>query len=239
MAKNKFSEIYEVLKEEILDGKYTSNMMLPTELQLIERFSCSRNTVRRAISQLNTEGYVQSIKGKGVVVLENSCSNDFFLNMHNFKGVESIVEDKKVNTATSVLHFSKILIDNKLSKKTGFKVGSEVYYLHRLRYIDNIPKILDINYFLCSIVKDLDVSIAQGSIYKYIEECLGTKIVSSRKIFKLKSYRAWVKTLPLNDYNCVGVIKNSVYTDDGKLFEYTEIKAYTWTFVFMDVTQRY
>ena len=30
MAKNKFSEIYEVLKEEILDGKYTSNMMLPT-----------------------------------------------------------------------------------------------------------------------------------------------------------------------------------------------------------------
>lgn len=52
-------------------------MMLPTELQLIERFSCSRNTVRRAISQLNTEGYVQSIKGKGVVVLENSCSNDF------------------------------------------------------------------------------------------------------------------------------------------------------------------
>ncbi|MGO0916448.1 hypothetical protein ACTPEM_25620, partial [Clostridioides difficile] len=44
----------------------------------------------------------------------------------------------KANTATSVLHFSKILIDNKLSKKTGFKVGSEVYYLHRLRYIDNI-----------------------------------------------------------------------------------------------------
>ncbi len=37
--------------------------------------------------------------------------------MHNFKGVESIVEDKKVNTATSVLHFSKILIDNKLSKR--------------------------------------------------------------------------------------------------------------------------
>ncbi len=64
MAKNKFSEIYEVLKEEILDGKYTSNMMLPTELQLIERFSCSRNTVRRAISQLNAEGYVQSIKAR-------------------------------------------------------------------------------------------------------------------------------------------------------------------------------
>ncbi|EGT4218610.1 GntR family transcriptional regulator [Clostridioides difficile] len=240
MAKNKFSEIYEVLKEEILDGKYTSNMMLPTELQLIERFSCSRNTVRRAISQLNTEGYVQSIKGKGVVVLENSCSNDFFLNMHNFKCVESIVEDKKVNTATSVLHFSKILIDNKLSKKTGFKVGSEVYYLHRLRYIDNIPKILDINYFLCSIVKDLDVSIAQGSIYKYIEECLGTKIVSSRKIFKIeKATELELKTLPLNDYNCVGVIKNSVYTDDGKLFEYTESKHTPETFVFMDVTQRY
>lgn len=28
MVKNKFLEIYEVLKEEIFDGKYISNMML-------------------------------------------------------------------------------------------------------------------------------------------------------------------------------------------------------------------
>ncbi|TGA52336.1 GntR family transcriptional regulator, partial [Clostridioides difficile] len=30
-----------------------------------------------------------------------------------------------------------------------------------------------------------------------------------------------------------------VYTDDGKLFEYTESKHTPETFVFMDVTQRY
>lgn len=38
MAKNKFSEIYEVLKEEILDGKYTSNMMLPLNFNLLKGF---------------------------------------------------------------------------------------------------------------------------------------------------------------------------------------------------------
>lgn len=92
-------------------------------------------------------------------MLENSCFNDFFLNMYNFKGVELIVEDKKVNIVISVFYFSKILIDNKLFKKIGFKVGSEVYYFYRLRYIDNIFKIFDINYFLCSIVKDFDVFI--------------------------------------------------------------------------------
>lgn len=39
----------------------------------------------------------------------------------------------------------------------------------------------------------------------------------------------------LNDYNCVGVIKNSVYIDDGKFFEYIELKYIFEIFVFMDV----
>ena len=50
--------------------------MLPSEAHLIEEFQCSRNTVRRAIQQLNQEGLVQSINGKGVVVLEQIPETD-------------------------------------------------------------------------------------------------------------------------------------------------------------------
>ena len=40
-----------------------------SENTLVKEFDCSRNTIRRAIGQLASEGYVQSIHGKGVRII--------------------------------------------------------------------------------------------------------------------------------------------------------------------------
>ena len=56
MAKEKYSAIYGALKKTILNHGYDRTKMLPSEAHLIEEFQCSRNTVRRAIQQLNQEG---------------------------------------------------------------------------------------------------------------------------------------------------------------------------------------
>ncbi len=69
MAKTKYNEIYMALREKMEDGTYGFQELLPSENTLVKEFDCSRNTIRRAIGQLASEGYVQSIHGKGVRII--------------------------------------------------------------------------------------------------------------------------------------------------------------------------
>ena len=69
MAKTKYNEIYTALREKMEDGTYAFQELLPSENTLVKEFGCSRNTIRRAIGQLASEGYVQSIHGKGVRII--------------------------------------------------------------------------------------------------------------------------------------------------------------------------
>lgn len=238
MPKEKFTSIYETLKDNIVKKKYQETNMLPSELSLVEEFHCSRNTIRRAIAQLNSEGYVQSIKGKGVIVLEMNDSAPFNLSISNFSGLNIITKNKDISATTSVLSFEKTIIDETLHTKTGFKIGSEVYHLHRLRYINNEPLILDINYFLCDVVKDLTVEIAQKSIYHYIQHDLGLKIPSSRRMIRVeKATSEDLDVLALKDYNCVGVIISNTFIEDGRMFEYTESRHTPDNFTFVEFAQ--
>lgn len=51
--------------------------MLPTETELMQRFQVGRNTVRRVISNLETEGLVQRIQGKGTFLRKNFTEVSF------------------------------------------------------------------------------------------------------------------------------------------------------------------
>ena len=63
MPKAKYIQIYQDLKNKIETGEYEFQELLPSENQLILTYVCSRNTIRRAISALVTDGYVQTMQG--------------------------------------------------------------------------------------------------------------------------------------------------------------------------------
>jgi GntR family trehalose operon transcriptional repressor len=227
----KFKDIYHKLKDNIDNGKYNTSMMLPTEMELIDQFDCSRNTVRRAINELSKDGYVKSVKGKGVILLESRESIE--LPIGNLLGLQELHLKKKFTT--SVVNFSKVTIDDSLSKKTALKLNTEVYHLHRIRFYDNEPIILDINYFNTDVVKDLTIEIAQNSVYEYIEKELHTKIIASKKVIVVEHATELDKRfLDLGTYDCVAVVKTYAYTDSGKLFEYTESRHRPDKFVFVE-----
>ena len=66
MPKSKYETIYKDLKQKIEEEIFPRGELLPSENRLIETYGCSRNTVRRAIARLVTDGYVQTMQGKGV-----------------------------------------------------------------------------------------------------------------------------------------------------------------------------
>ena len=135
MPKAKYEQIYHILKEKIESGQYPPQELLPGEHTLIAELDCSRNTLRRAVSELVREGYVQTMQGKGVRNIYLPVSPTYY----TIGGIESFKEASLRNhqkARTRVLQFIELTADEKIARQSGFPVGSELYYVQRLHYLD-------------------------------------------------------------------------------------------------------
>lgn len=238
MARVKYDQIYRQLRERIEQQEYEYQSLMPSENTLVREFQCSRNTVRRAIGQLAAEGYVQSLHGKGVrVIYQKRQASEFMLN-----GIESLKEAVARNRQqyeTKVVCFAELTVDEKIRARTTFPVGSQIYYIQRVRYIDGEALILDHNYFLKEIVRDLTPEIAEGSIYEYMERVLGQSIVTTkRKVTVERAAQIDEKYLDLKGYNCLATVSSLTYNADGVMFEFTQSRHRPDRFVFYDMAHR-
>lgn len=66
----KYMQIANQLSAEIHEGVYRRSQMLPTEREIMERFSVSRQTVRQALSILVSDGLIEKRQGSGSHILE-------------------------------------------------------------------------------------------------------------------------------------------------------------------------
>lgn len=234
MPKAKYAEIYKDLKAKIETGEYEFQEMLPSENHLVLTYDCSRNTIRRAISALVTDGYVQTMQGKGVRNIFQPAMRTSF----TIGGIESFKESALRNhqtPKTEVLYFMEITADAKISARTGFPVGSELYYVQRLHYLDGKALIINHNYFLKNVAKDLTKEIAENSVYEYLENVLHVSIVTSKRTMTVeKMTEIDEKYLNLGDYNCLAVVSSQTYNSDGIMFEYTQSRHHPDFFRFQD-----
>ena len=138
---------------------------------------------------------------------------------------------------TKVLVFTEITANEKLSRRTGFPLNAELYYIQRLHYLDGKPLILNHNYFLKSVTPGLTVEIAQDSIYRYLENTLHMTIVNSKRFMtveKITEVDEKYMDLNVEDYNCVAVVTSYTYNSDGIMFEYTQSRHRPDYFRFQD-----
>lgn len=236
MPKSIYENIYRDLKEKIENNIFSYQELLPSQNTLIQTYSCSRNTLRRAVGLLVTDGYVQTIQGKGVRNIYRPAEQTAFTlgEVESFR--ESAIRNgRKPNTR--VLLFTEFRVDKNLALKTGFSENAEIYYIQRLHYLDDQPLILNHNYFLKEAVPGLTREIAENSIYNYLENELNMTIVNSKRVITVeKITEIDEKYLELNakDYNCMAVVSSQTFNSSGVMFEYTQSRHRPDYFRFYD-----
>ena len=87
-----YQEIADELLAEIRSGKFAVGAMMPTEMELRERFGVSRHTIREAIRQLDEMGFLTRQAGLGTMIKASEAngtytqsidhSNDFAMILH-------------------------------------------------------------------------------------------------------------------------------------------------------------
>ena len=223
MPKAKYEGIYHSIQKRIEAQDYPYQSLLPSENTLIEEYDCSRNTVRRALAEL---------QGRGVRVIYQPVGKTTF----TIGGIETFQETARRNrlhAVTKVTKFETVIADECFAAKSGFSVGDELWSIERVRYL------LDVNYFLKEFVPGLTPEIAANSIYEYIENTLGMQIITSKRRITVEHATARdEKLLDMGTYGCVAVVVNQTFNAAGLLFEYTQSRHQPDYFCFQDIATR-
>lgn len=137
-----YYQLKQLLLEHIEDGRYPIGDKLPPEMELMKEFQVSRATVRRAMQELEYDGYIQRVSGKGTFVLRVKLKR-------GLSRLTSFTQDMKEQGKTvksRLLEFSIKPPPTKVSNLLGVNPDSQLTYIYRLRFADGIPIALNVSY---------------------------------------------------------------------------------------------
>lgn len=224
MPKSVYQEIYSDLKQQIEAGDIAYRAFLPSESELTETYDCSRSSVRRALAQLATDGYVQSQQGKGVRVIRDPTLD---LGRH-YDGLETFYEmAARVGfvPTTRCLTVDTRVADEPLAHLTGFPAGSELTHVLRIRYADGKAVSTDESYYPPNIAEGLTPKIVEQGIYQYLEGARGLKIATSRRIVTVEAVTEQdQRCIDLDGFNALLVMRSHTFDAEGDMIEYTETR---------------
>lgn len=232
----KYLYVYNEVADKIENGEFSSNAKLPSEAQMMKKYGVSRDTIRKALTLLEQDGYIQKIKGKGSFVLDINTFDFPISGLTTFKELENKIGKK---SRTIVKELELIHPNYFLMKQLKISKEDQVWKIVRIREIDGEKIILDKDFFRKKYVPVLTKEICQNSIYEYLEKQLDLKISFARKeIVAREATQQDKRYLDLQDYDMVIVVKNFVYLEDISLFQYTESRHRPDKFKFVDFARR-
>ncbi len=211
----KYQEIAAVLAKQIVEGDYRLSGKLPTEKELMDQFQTSRNTIRSAIGLLADQGYTYQVRGSGIYIKEINFDNSVNLNL--VKGLTS--EFREQVNQSKLLELSTVEATEELAKLFAISEGLPLYYVKRIRYLDQEPIRVEMTYYRQDIVPYLGKEIVEQSIYDYLTENLGLQIgFADRQISAnyLSEEHAGYLNLQAKDPSLT--IREKTYLTNGQLF---------------------
>ncbi|WP_091975197.1 GntR family transcriptional regulator [Peptostreptococcus russellii] len=217
---SKYMIIYNEIKKRIVDGIYKENQQIPDEKSLCREFDCSRMTVKKALDILVREGMLHRKRGLGSFVMSKSSMHKrTLLQEDELLGLTRSLKEK---VKSNVLEFDLMFADEKIAQNLNINVNDSVYNILRLRYIGDKPCILERTYMSTNLITGINKDVLEGSIYNYIEQELGYKIASAKKMTRADVSTAFdQEMLELKEIEPVLEIEQIAYLDNGTPFEYS------------------
>ncbi|SEG27473.1 GntR family transcriptional regulator [Thermomonospora echinospora] len=187
MAAPRFRQIAEELIRRIDNGAYPEGTQLPTEVQLMDEFDASRNTIRDAVKLLIGRGLVHTSPGRGTFVLRavepfaltlasvgtagQTSESEAYRFEARLQGREANVSDPRVEIKKAA---------GSVAQALGIEAGQRVVIRHQERRIDGRPWSLQTSWYPMAYVTQgadrlIDAEDIREGVVKYLQEELGVE----------------------------------------------------------------
>jgi DNA-binding GntR family transcriptional regulator len=169
-----YCQILEILQRHIERGEWRVGSRIPTEEQLCSQYDVSRATVRLAVEELVSLGYLKRFQGKGTYVRrrnpENSLATLVHLGdgdiCHNFSCITRVLESRSLEPSGCV------------RDHLNLSDGDYCFYVLRLTISDCSPVRLQELYIPYSLIPGVpdDGTSAELPAHALLEQCGGIKV---------------------------------------------------------------
>ncbi|MFH5812133.1 GntR family transcriptional regulator [Companilactobacillus sp. FL22-1] len=170
-----------VLVQKIISAIQAGKLMdeqrkLPSEPVLMDYYQVTRYTLRSALQQLNTMGYIYQVHGVGTFVRQQQTNESMALE-HN--GGLSDEADRVGRSLTTDKATEKIIPASEaefIPETVNFDKDEMLIDVTRFRSLDGDPYVMEHSYYLQSVIEEIPQSALFGSLFHYFEEQKSTQI---------------------------------------------------------------
>lgn len=158
------------LLEAIESGQLSPGDRVPSERELTEQFSVSRMTARQALRELETQGYLYRIQGKGTFVATPKLDQPL-------AALTSFTEDMRrrgLQPGANVLSVGEVPAGRKAARALGISETETVFRLERLRLAGGDPMALEVSHIPVGLAPGLGAAYFEDqSLYRILRETCG------------------------------------------------------------------
>jgi len=137
-----YRRLYEILRKHISENVYPEGGLLPSENELCRIHGVTRPTVRQALSKLVNEGYIRKHHGKGSIVKPAPQG----IGILSIEGTTSSIGSNKLTTKILTRPNIHPWPEPFFYDLSNIEEESGCIYLERLRIVDQVPIMYDLNY---------------------------------------------------------------------------------------------
>jgi GntR family transcriptional regulator len=137
-----YEQIKALLRERVLDGTYQPHQQMPSESEMMAAFNVSRITVRQALNDLQNEGLIFRIHGKGTFVSKPKAFQD----LARLQGFGEAMRQLGYETFSRVVSIRNVAPSAPVQERLRLPKRSRVTELKRVRFLNREPISFDVSY---------------------------------------------------------------------------------------------
>jgi len=162
-----YEQLYEDMLSKIASKEWKPGQRIPPEMELCKIYGVSRITVRKAIEDMVSAGYLKRHRGKGTFVQMELIEN----NLSKFYSFSETLRSKGIREVAEVLAFEIINADDFLTEKLKLSSSDSLLFkIMRLRSVDDIPYVVETSYIPKSLLSALtETLVAENGLYNAMQ----------------------------------------------------------------------
>ncbi|PFJ04279.1 GntR family transcriptional regulator [Bacillus cereus] len=168
----KYQTIANAIEKYIEDNQLQQGSKLPNLETLMNQFGVSKSTITKSLDLLERKGVVFQVRGSGIFVRRHKRKG--YISLLSNQGFKKDLEDCNITAKAVELEVKKPTPE--VAKNLNMNLDDNIYYVKRIRYINQKPLCLEESYYNKSIIMYLNKEIVTESIFNYITEGLGLRI---------------------------------------------------------------
>jgi GntR family transcriptional regulator len=171
-----YARLRDALRAGILDGRLQPHDKLPSESELTAAHGVSRITVRQALGDLQKEGLIVRLQGKGAYVAQPRASQQ----LDRLEGLGESLAEQGQSVHSKRLALKTVRATGEIAAQLQVPARTEVAQLATLRYLERQPLSVNLSHFAPGIGERIArIDISGRDLLEVLERDLAQRVAQA------------------------------------------------------------